>query len=236
MLDSLISIIYPQPCGVCTKDVGERRYGVACAECWAETRLFGGGESLCAKCGAYLAPKPANADVWCRRCDLQSYEKAHAAGLYEKALSKTVIALKTTPHLCREAETAFISAVDSADFADADLVVPVPLSKHRFHERGFNQAEVLASIAAKRMDLPMDPVSLARVVHTPVHRAGMDAKARERTVRKAFAVKRKNLIAGKNIVLVDDIFTTGSTASACAKVLKQNGAGKVFVLTLARAF
>lgn len=236
MLDAVLSIIYPQQCGVCTKDVDQRRYGVACGECWAETRLFTGGESLCAKCGAYLAPNPANSEVWCRRCDLQYYEKASAAGLYEKALSKTVIALKTTPHLCLEAEAAFHSAIDLADLADADLVIPVPLSKHRFHERGFNQAEVLASIAAKRMKLPMDAASLARIVHTPVHRAGMDAKARERTVRKAFAVKRKNLVADRNIVLVDDIFTTGSTASACAKVLKQNGGGKVYVLTLARAF
>jgi ComF family protein len=236
MFDPLLSIIYPQPCGVCSNDVERQRYGVACGECWAETRLFDGGESLCAKCGAYLAPKPANSEVWCRRCDLQSYEKAHAAGLYEKALSATVIALKKTPHLPAEAEAAFLSAVDLANFDEAELVVPVPLSKHRLHERGFNQAEVLANIAAKQMELPIDPASLARVVHTPVHRAGMDAKARERTVRKAFAVKRKNFIAGKNILLVDDIFTTGSTASACAKVLKQNGAGKVFVLTLARAF
>lgn len=236
MLDSLLSIVYPQPCGVCSKNVGERRFGVACGKCWAETRLFDGNESLCSKCGAYLAPKPANGDVWCRRCDLQSYETARAAGLYEKALAASVIALKKTPHLCSAAKDAFLSAIDPANFGDADLVVPVPLSKLRFHERGFNQAEILANIAAKRMGLQVDPVSLARIVHTPVHRAGMDAKARERTVRKAFAVKRKNFVAGKNILLVDDIFTTGSTASACAKVLKQNGAGKVFVLTLARAF
>ncbi len=236
MLDSLLSVVYPQTCGVCSNDVAERRFGVACGECWAETRLFDGGESLCSKCGAYLAPNPSVSEIWCRRCDLQSYEKARAAGLYEKALSKTVLALKTAPHLCDAARSALLSAVDSANFGEADLVIPVPLSKLRFHERGFNQAEILASIAAKRMNLPMDPASLARVVHTPVHRAGMDAKARERTVRKAFSVKRKNFITGKNILLVDDIFTTGSTASACAKVLKQNGAGKVFVLTLARAF
>jgi len=236
MLDSLLSIIYPQNCAVCDKDVGRRAGGVACGDCWAETRLFSGIESLCAKCGAYLSPNPSNEDIWCRRCDLQAYEKASAAGLYEKALSATVIALKRTPHLCRTAENTFVSALGQANFDEADVVVPVPLSKRRFHERGFNQAEVLANIAAKRSGLPIDAASLARVIHTPVHRAGMDAKARERTVRKAFAVKRKNLIAGKNIMLVDDIFTTGSTASACAKVLKQNGAGKVFVLTLARAF
>ena len=75
---------------------------------------------------------------------------------------------------------------------------------------------------------------MTRTIHTPMHRAGMDAKGRALTVEKAFAVTRPKLIAGKNILLVDDVLTSGATISACAKILKKNGARKVFVLTVAR--
>ena len=68
-----------------------------------------------------------------------------------------------------------------------------------------------------------------------MHRIGMDEKARELTVRKAFEVTRPKLIEGQNILLIDDVFTSGATASYCAKVLKKHGAAKVNVLTLARA-
>jgi ComF family protein len=165
---------------------------------------------------------------------MQSYERAAAVGLYEKALAVTVLQLKTIPHLSSKAAEHLKDTFRSSQI-NADLIVPVPLSKRRRHERGFNQAEVLAQIVKKSSGIPVDAASLLRTVHTAAHRAGMDAKARERTVKNAFVVKRKNLIEGKNILIIDDVFTTGSTVSACAKVLKKNGAGKVFVLTLARA-
>ena len=166
---------------------------------------------------------------------MQSYERAAAAGLYEKALAATILKLKTVPHLSSKAAEHLKHTFHSSQFPNIGIIIPVPLSKRRFHERGFNQAEVIAKIIERSSGIPVDNASLQRTIHTAAHRAGMDAKARERTVQKAFAVKRKNLIEGHDILLVDDVFTTGSTVSACAKVLKQNGAGKVFVLTLARA-
>jgi predicted amidophosphoribosyltransferase len=77
--------------------------------------------------------------------------------------------------------------------------------------------------------------AFVRTSHTPIHRAAMDRKARAATVERSFEVKIPRLVTGRNIILVDDVLTSGSTASACASVLKKNGAARVDVITLARA-
>jgi ComF family protein len=116
----------------------------------------------------------------------------------------------------------------------ATLIVPVPLHPERERERGFNQAAVLARSLAKSTGLPFDEHSLVRSVHTERHRTGMDARARRESVADAFVVKRPRLIAGERILLIDDVFTTGATVSACAQKLQAAGAMDVFVLTIAR--
>jgi ComF family protein len=117
---------------------------------------------------------------------------------------------------------------------DADMIVPIPLSRTRRFERGFNQAEIIARIVGKALCLPVDAYSLSRIKHTAMHRAGMDRKARERTVEKAFEVVRPKLVAGKRILLIDDVLTSGSTASSCAKILKAAGTRSVSLFTIAR--
>ena len=94
---------------------------------------------------------------------------------------------------------------------------------------------VIARELARLSRLPLDEHSVVRRLHTERHRVGMDAKARRKSVGAAFAVRHNDLIAGKRVLLVDDVFTTGATASACAKALRVSGADAVFVLTIARA-
>jgi ComF family protein len=110
----------------------------------------------------------------------------------------------------------------------------VPLHPSRQKSRGFNQAEIIASVVARSTGKIFDSGSLFRVLHTERHRAGMDAKARRETVEGAFAVRNRRLIADESILLVDDVFTTGATASACAQALLDAGAKEVLVLTIAR--
>jgi ComF family protein len=118
----------------------------------------------------------------------------------------------------------------------ATCIVPVPLHAEREKQRGFNQAAILANELSKLSRLPVDAQSLVRVEHTGRHRAGMDARARQESVEDAFAVVHPRTIAGEHILLVDDVFTTGATASACARVLLTAGAEEVLVLTIARPF
>jgi len=233
--NSLLSLIYPQECRVCDRQVEGLDDGVACHGCWDSTRFFKGNEMLCAKCGAFFGDEAAPIAVYCHKCDDHFYDRAVAAGVYEKALSATIIELKSAPILPRCIETALAAASRRGPFKNIDLILPIPLSRQRRHERGFNQAEIIASAVSRVSGIAVDAVSLARKTHTPIHRIGMDQKARELTVQNAFVVTRPKLIAGKNILLVDDVFTSGATASYCAKILKKKGAGKVNVFTLARA-
>ncbi len=233
--NSLTSLLYPQNCRVCDSSVDDISNGVACSECWAATRFFNGEEMLCNKCGAFFNESGVRTELYCHKCDDHSYDKARAAGIYEKALAVSAIQLKSQPHVPANLKQTLISAFDRNEFALASLIVPVPLSRARRHERGFNQAEVLAMFVAKHSSIKLDTVSLVRSKQTPMHRVAMDKKARELTVVNAFEVKRPKLVAGQKILLVDDIFTSGATASACAKILKKNGAVEVNVLTLARA-
>jgi len=233
-LDSLLTLAYPQACQVCESSVEKSADGVACHFCWKKTNIFSGAETLCAKCGAFLQAKPTSFQTFCHRCDEHFYDSASAVGIYEHALAVSVLHLKREPLVARKLRKLFVARFQHSDFQDATLIVPVPLSKKRFLERSFNQAAVLSKILAKQTKINLDEQSLVRKIHTPMHRAGMDGKARELSVENAFEVKRPKFIEGAKVLLVDDVFTSGATVSNCAKVLKKNGADKVYVFTLAR--
>jgi ComF family protein len=116
----------------------------------------------------------------------------------------------------------------------ANLIIPIPLHPSRERERGFNQATLLARELARLSRLPIDEHSVVRRIHTERHRAGMDSIARRKSVAGAFALRRRDRIVGRRVLLIDDVFTTGATVSVCAAVLREAGAEEVFVLTLAR--
>jgi ComF family protein len=206
---------------------------MACDGCWEQTKIFTGNEMLCNKCGAFFSDSAAVVPVYCHRCDDHAYDKAFALGVYEKALAATILRLKRDP----SPPTRLVRLIQrgAERLPKADLILPVPLSKLRHIERGYNQAELLGRCLSKALKVPVDPLSLRRKKHTPIHRIGMDQRARELTVEKAFEVTRPSLISGRSVLLVDDVLTSGSTAAACAQVLKKSGAAAVNVFTIARA-
>ncbi|MEJ7862706.1 MAG: ComF family protein [Pyrinomonadaceae bacterium] len=235
IFNSLVALTYPQACQICQNSVENLADGVACRACWEKTNIFSGEETLCHKCGATLQSKTKNVVTFCHRCDEYFYDLARAAGKYEFALSASVVHLKREPFAAAYLQKLFIARFQNLPFQDATKIIPVPLSKKRFLERGFNQAAVLAKILSKNINLKLDEQSLRRKIDTPMHRASMDNKARETSVKNAFEVTRPKLVEGETILLIDDVYTSGATVSNCAKVLKEKGAGKVYVLTIAKA-
>ncbi len=113
-----------------------------------------------------------------------------------------------------------------------DAIVPVPLHPTRLREREFNQAEVLAELAAERLGLPVDNC-LQRTRYT-LTQTDFHREERFANLEGAFALRRGAQVEGKALVLVDDVLTTGSTADACARVLREAGASAVVVITVAR--
>jgi ComF family protein len=155
--------------------------------------------------------------------------------VYAGALRAAVLDLKRHPRIGEKAIELMHEWLRCAPLDRATRVVPVPLHKSRERERGFNQAAIIAEKLARRAAVPFDDASLVRVKYAETHRAGMDAEARRESVADSFVVARPRLIAGESVLLVDDVWTTGATAAACAAPLLEAGAREVFALTLARA-
>lgn len=235
--DSILALVYPQSCTVCGASVESRACGVACAECWQQTRIFTETEKICWKCGLPLpgsVPRDEREGVSCRRCDSDYFGAARACGIYEGALRAAVLGLKHTPHVCARLRDLLSEVQLRAPLNRATRIMPVPLHPEREKARGFNQAAIMGRALALRSKLPFNEDCLVRSRHTERHRAGMDAKDRRLTVEDAFQVSYPALITGHRILLIDDVFTTGATVSSCAKSLLAAGAAEVLVLTIAR--
>jgi competence protein ComFC len=115
-----------------------------------------------------------------------------------------------------------------------DLIVPVPLHKARRRERGFNQSERIGREIARRAGIVFDPDVLVKVRGTPPQ-TSLEHKARADNVRGVYALGKKKDVAGKKLLLVDDVFTTGSTLGECARTLREAGAADVRAVTVAQA-
>ncbi len=228
LYDAILTLAYPQVCVICGRSVERRSFGVVCETCWSETRIFTNEERICLKCGAPDQER-------CGRCEELVFTAARAAGIYEGALRESVLLLKRQPYLPQQVESLLTDVVRREPLSLSTRVVPVPLHPKRLKTRGFNQASIIGQTVSKALRLPLDEVSLMRVSTTEKYRAGMDTKGRRDTVAGAFCVTHPRLIAGERILLVDDVFTTVATISACAETLLAAGARNVFVLTVARA-
>ena len=236
--DALLTVAYPQVCRVCGGGVEQRSLGVVCAACWELTRTFTGSETICFKCGALSAGMEITADkrkdVKCHRCDSQAFTAARAVGPYEHGLRASVLESKRRPYLAPFLIRLLTDVAQRAPLNEATRIIPVPLHDTRARERGFNQAAVIAEALARRLRLPVDEASLVRAVGSDKYRAGLDPKGRRDTVAGAFTVRHPRLVENENILLIDDVFTTGATVSACSEALFASRARNVYVLTIAR--
>jgi len=173
----------------------------------------------------------------CRRVD-RPFARAVAYGSYEGALRELIHLLKyngvrPAANVLAGLLAEAFNALESSFKQDAVLIVPVPLYKSKQRQRGFNQAELVASAALKVASgrFLMAPGILQRVRDTH-SQIGLTSHQRRENMRGAFAVAAD--LTGREIILVDDVYTTGTTATECARVLVRAGAARVWVATVAR--
>jgi ComF family protein len=164
------------------------------------------------------------------------FDKARACFAYDENSKNMIAALKYNDKLHLVSYLGMMLKRASDEFkGQYDMIIPVPLHYQRLVKRRFNQAALLARQIAKGGKAPVELSVLERARNTSPQ-FGLNRAERARNVEKAFSINDGNSsrLAGKNILLIDDVLTTGATANACAKVLKKSGAEKVFIATLAR--
>ncbi len=236
----LLHFLFPSPCRSCggMLDVGRR--SLFCSTCWA--RMLAVAPPVCPQCGwpfpspRALEASPAHLCARCRTTRVH-FAVARAATLYggEGPAREAILAFKHTGRDTLGRHLAGLMAERSGPIAAEgpwDVLVPVPLHPRRKRERGFNQAAFLARHVGRRMGVPVAAGALRRVRETPPQ-AG-DPADRRRNVRGAFTVARPADVAGRHVLLIDDVLTTGATANECARVLRRAGARRVGVFSLAR--
>ena len=215
-------------CGLVVED--EHQF---CLQCWQSLNFL--GEPCCARC-ALPFDYDAGEAAECGSCisDPPSFDRLRAAVAYADIPRTVALKLKysgrpgvagTLAHFMRR----------HLDEADGAILVPVPLHRWRIWKRGYNQSALIATALSRRSGIPADLFLLERIKATPPLK-GLGRQERAQAVRGAFRISAaaKQRVKGRTIILVDDVYTSGATANACAKVLKRAGADRVNILCWAR--
>lgn len=227
VFSGVLDLIYPPHCVIC-RQAGQ---GYICGECLEKIDLI--EPPVCRKCGTPCA------DYVCGECRDREYafECARSAGIFEGVLRDAIHALKYNNHIVVADPLAelMIDAFPSTGLAGTvDVIVPIPIHRSRMVDRGFNQSEELANRLGKRIGLPVEPTVLRKTKKTK-HQVELAFDLRATNVNGSYAANHAEKIRGKRVLLVDDVFTTGSTLNEAARVLRDAGASSVRAYTLAKS-
>lgn len=233
-LKGLADLVLPPVCISCrTRIEGQ---GLICGTCFASIDFI--APPICARLGV---PLPYGTGEPCLSAAAIAkppvYDRARAVAQYSSTMRELIQAFKYGDrHEGLALFGRWLMKAGAELLEDADLLVPVPLYPSRLWWRRYNQSAMLAYALQKQTAVKVDCFALSRVRRT-LSQVGLSADQRRRNVAGAFKVakSRRNRVAGKHVVIIDDVITTGATAEACARALKRAGAARVDVLALARA-
>ena len=231
---ALASLVYPPTCTICSASVGPREY--LCVDC--EGKLSRIVPPFCAKCSEPFDGAITN-PFSCASCShrVLYFDAAVSAYRSRGIIRQVILNFKygRQAHLCHLVARWLIASLDDSRIREPafDAIIPVPLHPAKQRERGFNQAALLADRVAPCLGIPVRPV-LQRIRFTTTQTA-FDRAERIQNLRHAFRLRRNGDVRNLRVLLIDDVLTTGSTLSECARVLKENGAHSVYAATAARA-
>jgi competence protein ComFC len=229
-------VFFPSFCKICSCLLENPRERILCGDCL--DRIAPHRSSLCPLCGRFF--DGAGGDHLCGVCTgtAPPFSRHRSAGRYRGVLKDAILLLKyrkNRPLGLELGQLAYETLRKDEDlWTGVDLIIPVPLHRRRRWERGFNQAEVVAREIGKRAGIALARNVLRKIRNAPPQTT-LEREARADNVREAFAVVRKETLRGKVILLVDDVYTTGSTLGECARILLREGAAEVRAITIAQA-
>ncbi len=243
-VQSLFSVLFPSDCRICGFPLLNVSRLPVCPECLAGIHPVSG--KVCSICGERVLSSYATTDDdGLRRCPVclrieRPFERAVAYGSYEGALRELIHLLKydgvrPAARVLGRMLAESVAGLERAFEQETVLVIPVPLFKAKRRQREFNQAELIARAALQllgpRFRLVTDILQRTRDTHSQI---GLTSHQRRENLRGAFAVACAQEVTGREVLLVDDVYTTGTTATECARVLRKAGASRVWVATAAR--
>ncbi len=233
-LQSVIHAIYPPQCVACG-DLTDSAFGL-CGPCRRDAHFI--GDTICDTCGVSLPGEHPGDDLQCDDCMriARPWDKGRAALVYTGTGRRLVLSLKhgDRSDLARPAAEWMARKVRPL-LRNNTVLVPVPLHRFRLARRRYNQAALLAQALAKLMDVAICPDALLRPIQTkPLEGHSRDARFTALADAIVPNPKRADRIAGKSVLLVDDVMTSGATLAASAEAARVAGAGNVSIVTLAR--
>ena len=234
-LRELLELAYPPHCVHCGTSLRHHSSLYLCGPCRDDLSYL--ERPACPRCGEEVGPY-VTLDKGCANCRTLRlrFDGAAAPTRYEGLVRELILRLKLGKNrvLAHPLGQLLLAHAQGNGFHEqVDVVMPVPLHWRRRLRRGFNQAELLATDLASRLRLPLLTRNLRRLKSTSTQ-TRFSRTRRFENVRNAFAVRDSAPLEGQRVLLVDDVMTTGATASECARMLKRAGCDKVYVLTVAR--
>ncbi len=231
-----IRFFFPVHCSTCSSPLTDDPIPHFCSDCWSAISLM--PDARCARCDH---PFPSsNTTTYspnhvCRFCAEHppSYTRAWTLYPYMPPLQHAIRFFKYQGKVSLAAPLAALMIARLPPLNSVDVIIPVPLHIQRLREREFNQSLLLADHIGRSLDMPVAYTNLVRTAPTPAQTT-LSRKDRQKNLRRAFAVRHPDAIVNKRILLIDDVFTTGTTVNECAKTLRRAGSADVFAITLSR--
>lgn len=232
---SVLNLLFPSHCYFCKKILP--RGSCICESCVNELEIIEG--VFCRRCGAPISHDEASESTGCIHCaDLFfSFRRNESIGVFSGKLRELVHLFKFQKR--RSLFHIFSSLASKYKrhyIEEHHILVPVPLTRTRHSERGFNQSSLIACALSHRVKIGYSGELLKRVGNSPPQSTVLSRELRNNNMADSFVLRKRffEQIKGKDVLLVDDVLTTGATASACARALYDGGAKNVDVLTIGR--
>lgn len=227
--DFLLDMLFPKYCFLC-----QREGSYLCQDCLSTIDILENSFCLCEN--PQRLPEPGK----CRSCRTKSLNGLYFAVSYKNELVKNLIRkFKYEPCIKNLSENLALLIIThfnliQKSFGGQDyILIPIPLAKRRLRRRGFNQSEEIAKKLSENLEIPVAGGCLLKIKETSLQME-LSKEMRMENIKGVFAVENAKIIKGKKILLVDDVYTTGSTMEECAKILKASGAKEVWGVTVAR--
>lgn len=222
--DKILSLFLPHKCTFCRKAIDYKNNIFICPDCMSSLPFIKGKK--CIRCGI---PTGENAMPVCKTCRFHKhvFTQAFIPLIYKEGVRRAIVSLKfyERKSACRAFAYLITNRIVEEGFPSFDFITYIPISKSRLKERGYNQAELIAKMCGEILKLPVIP-TLYRVDGTP-RQSGLSASQRRVNAKRSFKVLDKKL--NGTALLIDDVYTTGSTLNHTSKLLLQMGCEKVYL-------